>query len=158
MFSCSDDALMEVPQVLEESKDTYVATITAGLGNDNVESRLSYEWLDKKGVKMLWDKDDQLVANPTPSSADNAFVFKLKEGEGTVNGTFECATFSQVNSNAWAIYYPGSKVQSDADYLAWSYIGQTQKGNNNMDHLKDKHSMRVHISRKVGAKSIFCVS
>ena len=144
LSACTDNALVETQELIqEESKDTYVATITAGLKSDAPQSRLTYEWVESKGVKMRWSKGDKLVANFSPSNKNYVSVFDLKEGEGTVNGTFECTNFYNVNSNAWTIFYPGTSIQSDADYLNWSYTGQTQNGNNNMNHLKDKHSMRV---------------
>ena len=142
--ACTDNALVETQELIqEETPDTYVATITAGLKSDAPQSRLTYEWVESKGVKMLWSEDDKLAANPVPSHEDWVSVFDLKEGKGTVNGTFECTDFKDIYSNAWTIYYPGASIQSDQDYLNWSYTGQTQKGNNNMNHLKDKHSMRV---------------
>jgi hypothetical protein len=144
LSACTDNALVETQELIqEESKNTYVATITAGLKSDAPQSRLTYEWVESKGVKMRWSKGDKLVANFSPSNKNYVSVFDLKEGEGTVNGTFECTNFYNVNSNAWTIFYPGTSIQSDADYLNWSYTGQTQNGNNNMNHLKDKHSMRV---------------
>lgn len=145
--ACTDNALVEAPEVMqEENKDTYVATITAKLPDTAAGSRLAYEngtHNGKHAILTKWEKGDLLVANPNPSSEQLAYSFSLKEGEGTVNGEFECTNFSNGNSNAWTIYYPGSKIQSDADYLSWSYTGQTQKGNDNMGHLKDKHSMRI---------------
>ena len=145
--ACTDNALVEAPEVMqEENKDTYVATITAKLPDTAAGSRLAYEngtHNGKHAILTKWEKGDLLVANPDPSSEQLAYSFSLKEGEGTVNGEFECTNFSNGNSNAWTIYYPGSKIQSDADYLSWSYTGQTQKGNDNMGHLKDKHSMRI---------------
>ena len=69
LSACTDNALVETQELIqEETPDTYVATITAGLKSDAPQSRLTYEWVESKGVKMLWSEDDKLAANPGPSN------------------------------------------------------------------------------------------
>ena len=51
-----------------------------------------------------------------------------------------------LTTNAWTIYFPGSKIVCESDYLDFSYSGQVQKGNNSLDHLKDYHSIRLQCT------------
>ena len=146
MFSCSDDALVEAPEALQEETAS-VATLIAGYSE---ESRLAYE-KQGDGIKITWADGDALVANATPSNETNVYTFNLTGGKGTTNGVFTCSNGSPqyLNSNAWTIYYPGSTIQCEQDWFNFSYSGQKQKGNGNMAHLKNYHSMRLVIDGKV---------
>lgn len=151
MFSCSDDALMEAPQLDSVTETENVATLVAGFSEG---SRLAYE---KQGdaIKITWAKGDVLVANPSPADEGFPYEFNLSNGDGTVNGIFICSGAinnippQNYTSNAWTIYYPGSSIQGEQDWLNFSYLGQKQKGNDNLDHLKNFHSMRLAIGGKV---------
>lgn len=144
--ACTDDALVETPEVMqEESKDTYVATITAKLPRTAVGSRLAYEngtYEGKNAILTKWDADDKVVINFFPSDKSKAHVFTLKSGAGTNEATFENAAMPNYNSARWIMYYPGDKILSEKDFLAHSYLGQVQKGNDNLGHLSDYHTIR----------------
>ena len=52
MFSCSDDALMEAPEVMEQNEQKEVATLIAGLSKEDAGSRLAYEIQENGKIKM----------------------------------------------------------------------------------------------------------
>ena len=151
--ACTDNALVEAPEVMqEENKDTYVATLIAGLPEEDAQTRLAYEKSDG-GIKMTWAQGDQLTATPKPTDKLWAWTFTLSEGAGTNSGTFTCSEnidgYLPQNwpyiTNGWTIYYPGS-IECEQDWFDKSYLGQKQVGNNNIDHLKDYHSIRLRLT------------
>ncbi len=121
--------------------------ITANLPDDP-QTRLNY-YESGKALKALWSSDDQLAVNGKPSTTNYCFIFDLVEGANTSTGVFECKKSSTgyhpqyLETNAWTIYFPGSKIICDKDYLDFSYNGQVQKGNGSMEHLKDFHTIRM---------------
>ena len=142
--ACTDNALVEAPEVMqEENKDTYVATLIAGLPEEDAQTRLAYEKSDG-GIKMTWAQGDQLAANALQGNVYNWYVFSLSSGAGTNQGVFSCPNLANASSYNWTIYYPGSKIRNEQDWYSQSYNGQRQKGNDNIDHLKDYHSIRLH--------------
>lgn len=124
--------------------------ITANLPNDP-QTRLNY-YESGKALKAYWSSDDQLVANGAPGSTAYYYIFKLVEGENTSTGVFECIASTTgeqpyyLQTNAWTIYFPGSKIVCESDYLNFSYSGQVQKGNNSLEHLKDFHTIRLQCT------------
>lgn len=146
LVSCTDNAVLEAPEVLQEETSS-VATLIAGLSNEGENSRLAYE---KSGgaIKISWANGDVLTANPQPVDKTYVYPFSLSSGIGTSSGTFSCSTSINVQSNVWKVYYPGS-IEYDQDWFEKSYVGQTQNGNDNMDHLQNYHSIRLSINGSV---------
>ena len=144
--SCVKEAV--IPESHEE--ETITLRITANLPEDP-QTRLNY-YESGKGLKAVWSSDDQLAANGIPSSTEYLYIFDLVDGENTATGTFECKYQTSeyrpynLTTNAWTIYFPGSKIVCESDYLDFSYSGQVQKGNNSLDHLKDYHSIRLQCT------------
>ena len=144
--SCVKEA--QVPESNED--ETVTLRITANLPDDPM-TRLNY-YESGKALKAYWSKDDQIVANGSPGSTENCYRFDLVEGENTSTGVFECTASTTgsyphyLKTNAWTIYFPGSRILSENDYLNFSYTGQIQKGNNNLEHLKDYHSIRLQCT------------
>ena len=112
----------EAPEATQEESCTL--RIYAGLPDEEPQTKLTYyETLvsGRTALKTLWSNDDKLVATPTPSNEDNSYVFSLTEGAGKSRGTFECKTLpngylpENFTSNAWTIYFPGSKIQGEED-------------------------------------------
>ncbi len=132
-----------------EQTNTKTLRISLELPGNEAETRLAYveEAVgDKIVMKTLWENGDQIVANPSPGYENYAYKFDLVSGAGTGIGVFESSSWKNHYSEAWIIYYPGSKISTEADYLNFSYTGQVQRGNNNLDHLKDFHSIRLKCS------------
>lgn len=137
-----------VPESPEDK--TVTLRITANLPDDPT-TRLNY-YESGKTLKAYWTKDDKLVANGSPGSTEYCYLFDLVEGENTSTGVFECTASTTgmlpqyLNTNAWTIYFPGSSIVCERDYLNFSYIGQVQKGNNSLEHLKDFHTIRLQCT------------
>ena len=131
-------------------EETVTLRITANLPNDP-QTRLNY-YESGKALKAYWSSDDLLVANGSPGSTAYYYIFELIEGENTSTGVFECIASTTgyyphyLQTNAWTIYFPGSKIICEKDYLNFSYSGQIQKGNNSLEHLKDYHSIRLQCT------------
>lgn len=137
--------------ITEPSKEeTVTLRITANLPNDP-QTRLNY-YESGKALKAYWSNEDQLAVNGQPGSTNYLYIFNLVEGENTATGIFECKQQTSIyrpynlTTNAWTIYFPGSKIVCESDYLNFSYSGQVQKGNNSLDHLKDYHSIRLQCT------------
>ena len=138
----------EQPLPETEVNEEITLRITANLPGSDPETRLNY-FESGKALKATWSSDDQFIANGIPSTTDYIYLFKLVSGENTSTGVFECKASStgeypyNLKSNAWTIYFPGSKINCEKDYLNFTYTGQVQKGDGNLDHLKDYHSIRL---------------
>lgn len=160
LSGCSEQ-LEEVVPTVSENDELRVSTLYINLPGANVDSRLSYEEINGKSFKTYWEETDVIVANPTPGTTENAYVYNLVDGAGTGSGTFECKVLPNIylpenwESNAWTIYYPGSKIYGEQDYLDFSYVGQVQKGNNNYDHIGDYHSIRLLCSPDMSTSKYF---
>lgn len=138
----------EKPAALPESNEEVTWRITASLDDSEPDTRLDY-FESGKALKAYWSSEDQIVANAQPSSSYYVYTFSLKEGEGTSTGVFECTSRTYdyppeyLITNAWTIYFPGSKIRCEKDYLDFSYTNQVQKGNGSLEHLQDYHTIRL---------------
>lgn len=138
----------EKPAALPESDEEVTWRITASLEDSEPATRLDY-FESGKALKAYWSSEDQIVANAQPSSSYYVYTFSLKEGEGTSTGVFECTSRTSnylpenLITNAWTIYFPGSKIRCEKDYLDFSYTNQVQKGNGSLEHLQDYHTIRL---------------
>lgn len=143
---CSNDAVIEeIQPPIEtefENENTYVATLIAGLPGNNTESRLAYELTNNgKSIKTLWESGDQLVVKLAGPSSGYTDIFTIKDGIGTSSGTFECENMNKVSTNMWAMFFP-STITCEKDFLEFTYTGQKQTKNDNLDHLKKYHTLR----------------
>lgn len=148
---CTGITEPETPAENIDSAEETGMTITVGLPGGETDTRLDFAEVDFEGrraIRTYWEKGDIIIANADPSTSSHAYSFNLSEGEGTSTGTFKCndGTPQSLPSNAWTIYLPGSSVKCEADYLNHTYTGQVQKGNGNMDHLKDFHTLRMRCT------------
>lgn len=138
----------EKPAALPESNEEVTWRITASLDDSEPATRLDY-FESGKALKTYWSSEDQIVANAQPSSSYYVYTFSLKEGEGTSTGVFECTSRTSdylpenLITKAWTIYFPGSKIRCEKDYLDFSYTNQVQKGNGSLEHLQDYHTIRL---------------
>ncbi len=149
---------MEIPETPAEdteqpSQDLPPTIITVGLPGTDADTKLTYEEITyngRKALKTLWCDGDALTANASPSSRNDTYTFSIIGGQGTRSGVFECTEYKNgyrpqnFSTNAWTMYFPG-KIENDPDYLTFSYAGQVQTGNDNMDHLKDFHTIRLTL-------------
>lgn len=143
LTGCIDrDALNE-----SESAESTTLRLIAALPDEGRDTRLSYHE-EGKAIKTLWEEGDVLTANAVPGNEIYAYTFTLEEGAGTATGIFKCEMTDpeRISSQAWTIYYPGSTIRGEQDYFAFSYKGQVQRGNGNMDHLKEYHTIRLNCT------------
>lgn len=138
----------EKPAALPESNEEVTWRITASLEDSEPATRLDY-FESGKALKAYWSSEDQIAANGKPSTFDYVYVFDLIEGANTSTGVFQCTASTTgkipqlLKTPSWTLYYPGSKIRCESEYLNFSYAGQVQKGNGNMDHLDDYHTIRI---------------
>lgn len=160
---CTDVAEPEITDKITDSNDTEPFIITVGLPGGETDTRLDFAEVDfegRKAVRTYWEDGDIIVANATPGNYNYVYSFHLTEGEGTSTGTFECniaingSTPPYLSSSSWTIYFPGTNIRAEEDFLTHSYAGQIQKGNGNMDHLKDFHTLRMTCTDS-GVYSVF---
>lgn len=154
--SCTEIESEIIPEEGNIAQEALEATrLTIGLHGEGADTKLTYVEGDYEGRKAMytyWSEGDVIIANATPSNEDNAYEFNLIDGDGTGNGVFECTispngyTPDNFNSNAWTIYFPGSRIQGEQDYLDISYSDQVQTGDNNTGHLKNYHSLRYRLT------------
>lgn len=146
---CTDE--MESQPIVQEEIGAKVLTLVASLSEEGTDSRLAHVGMGGKAFVTYWEKDDYLAANALPGDEASVFIYKLKDGAGTRVGTFECDSLPSIykpenyHTNAWTIYFPGSKIMGEEDYLNFSYWGQKQIGNNNYDHIEDYHTIRLTL-------------
>lgn len=133
------------PQSAES--EPVILRFTATLADPQPATRLDYIE-SGKALKAVWNSEDQFVANASPSSLDYVYTFDLVEGAGTATGVFECGSRTAIylpenlTSNAWTLYFPGSKIRCEKEYLDFSYTNQVQKGNGSLEHLDEYHTIR----------------
>ncbi len=149
----SENRFNLVSQEQEPENSPQPAVITVGLPGTDPDTKLAYEEITfngRRALKTSWCEGDALTANALPGSKDAAYTFNLIGGQGTRTGVFECTHYkngyapTHFSTNSWTMYFPGS-IENDADYLTFSYAGQVQTGNGNMDHLKDFHTIRLSL-------------
>ncbi len=154
MTGCTEEIEPSIPSVPEDSPvETHgVTRLFIGLPGNTPDTKLNYELgaiNGRKAIKTTWSRADVIAANASPSNKNYMYSFYLTDGEGTGIGTFECTYYpsgtapENLNSNAWAMYFPGDRIQQESDFLNFSYDGQVQIGDNNMKHLKDYHTIRL---------------
>ena len=146
----SNSCIKETATPVPTEDEVVTLRITANLPNDP-QTRLNY-YESGKALKAYWSNEDQLAVNGQPSNSNYLYIFNLVEGENTATGIFECKQQTSIyrpynlTTNAWTIYFPGSKIVCESDYLNFSYSGQVQRGNNSLDHLKDFHTIRLQCT------------
>lgn len=140
---CSEDAMESSQKDSVEIVDPYKATLVLRLGGETPETRLNYSESDG-AMKTTWEVGESVIVNPSPGTTDYSAEFSLQSGAGTSTGTF-AGTINIGSSNAWTIYYPKS-IKYEGNWLAFSYKGQTQKGNGNKDHIKQFHTIRYSLT------------
>lgn len=144
-LSCSEDIAPLSGQEESAGIEGAVATgelyFNIGLNDSDLQTKLTYE--DKgTGIKTKWETDDVISLNGQPSTTNYCYPLILDSGAGTNRGTFVLSGSYSLRSNVWVLYYPGDRIESEEDFLKFSYIGQVQTGNGDMSHLKEWHSLR----------------
>lgn len=82
---------------------------------------------DGKGLALAWEAEDQLTV-----IGESTERFTIAEGFSPHNAQFNGTA---VNGEEFIVLYPGQTYKTVKDINSVSYLNQTQKGNNNTDHL-----------------------
>ena len=150
LVGCTDDPLKGVQEEVNDKnapEELPLMSLSVSLQESDISTRLQYqEILGSTGSAMLtkWTSDDKIMLTVSPGNADVAGYsseMTLQSGAGTGKGVFT-GTKIYYTSLTWAMYFPYDKVGGEKKYLAFSYDGQVQNGNNSTAHLKDYHTLR----------------
>ena len=152
MMGCSDDILKNIEEeIMEEVADEEpsLMTMTVGLPGDDIETRLSYQEViygGGLGMKSKWQEDDKILLTLSagnPGTPGYSSTLALTSGAGTSTGVFTGNAIYYI-SEKWFVYYPAevNGFQAEKGFLSLSYDDQVQKGNGNMNHIKDYHTIR----------------
>ena len=95
------------------------------------------------GASFTWDEDD--VIGIFPDKGDQV-SFAMDEGAGTQTATFSGGGWALKSSAKYAAYYPHVYKNRDLTAIPVSYVGQTQNGNSNTDHIGAYDFMAAGVS------------
>lgn len=128
LVACSEDAIVEnidgngiLQRVSITGKDFQF--------DDATRSSVS---ITENGASFLWDEDD--VIGIFPNEGDQV-SFAMSQGAGTQTAAFSGGGWALKSSATYAAYYPHVYENRDMTKIPVSYVGQTQNGNNNTDHI-----------------------
>ena len=99
--------------------------------------------IGENGASFTWDEDD--VIGIFPDKGDQV-SFAMDEGAGTRTATFSGGGWALKSSAKYAAYYPHVYENRDMTTIPVSYLGQTQNGNGNTDHIGAYDFMAAGVS------------
>lgn len=99
--------------------------------------------IGESGASFVWDEDD--VIGIFPDKGDQV-SFAMDEGAGTQTATFSGGGWALKSSAKYAAYYPHVYENRDMTAIPVSYVGQTQNGNGNTDHIGAYDFMAAGVS------------
>ena len=99
--------------------------------------------IGESGASFTWDEDD--VIGIFPDKGDQV-SFDMAEGAGTQTATFSGGGWALKSSSRYAAYYPHVYENRDMTKIPVSYVGQTQNGNANTDHIGAYDFMAASVS------------
>ena len=99
--------------------------------------------IGESGASFAWDDDD--VIGIFPDKGDQV-SFAMDEGAGTQTATFSGGGWALKSSAKYAAYYPHVYENRDPTAIPVSYVGQTQNGNGNTDHIGAYDFMAAGVS------------
>ena len=129
--ACTENTLVENPPI-ENNGDTITdISITGKDFQVDGDTRSSVS-VSENGASFLWDEDD--VIGIFPDKGDQV-SFAMEQGAGTQTATFTGGGWALKSSATYAAYYPHVYENRDLTKIPVSYVGQTQNGNANTDHI-----------------------
>lgn len=99
--------------------------------------------IGESGASFTWDEDD--VIGIFPDKGDQV-SFTMDEGAGTQTATFSGGGWALKSSAKYTAYYPHVYENRDMTKIPVSYVGQTQNGNGNTDHIGAYDFMAAGVS------------
>ena len=141
MIACTELEVSENPQnsnneLLQELSVTGKDFIFDGETRSTVT-------IGENGASFTWDEDD--VIGIFPDKGDQV-SFAMDEGAGTQTATFSGGGWALKSSAKYAAYYPHVYENRDLTAIPVSYVGQTQNGNGNTDHIGAYDFMAAGVS------------
>lgn len=151
VVACSEDALVENVPVFYNDEAVREISITGEDFQFDGETRSSVT-ISESGASFTWDEDD--VIGIFPNEGDQV-SFAMDNGAGTQTATFSGGGWALKSSATYAAYYPHVYENRDMTKIPVSYVGQTQNGNNNTDHIGAYDFMAAGVSTPSNGKVAF---
>jgi hypothetical protein len=142
MVACAE---LEVSEEANDSINNGILQELSITGKDFIfdgETR-STVTIGESGASFTWDEDD--VIGIFPDKGDQV-SFAMEQGAGTQTATFSGGGWALKSSSKYAAYYPHVYENRDITKIPVSYVGQTQIGNANADHIGAYDFMAAGVS------------
>lgn len=142
MVACTE---MEIRNESQDATDNGLIQELRITGQDfkfDGEARSSVT-IGESGASFTWDEDD--VIGIFPDKGDQV-SFAMDHGAGTQTATFSGGGWALKASAKYAAYYPHVYENRDMTAIPVSYVGQTQNGNANTDHIGAYDFMAAGVS------------
>ena len=140
--ACTQDVVVETTQNYDNGELLQELSITGKDFQFENETRSSVT-IGESGASFTWDEDD--VIGIFPDKGDQV-SFAMDEGAGTQTATFSGGGWALKSSAKYAAYYPHVYENRDMTAIPVSYIGQSQNGNGNTDHIGAYDFMAAGVS------------
>lgn len=131
IIACSQDIVVENTQTVNDCDVINQICITGKDFQIDDDTRSSVT-IGESGASFAWDEDD--VIGIFPDKGDQV-SFAMEQGVGTQTATFTGGGWALKSSAKYAAYYPHVYENRDLTKIPVSYVGQTQNGNANTDHI-----------------------
>lgn len=131
IIACSQDIVVENTQTVNDCDAINQICITGKDFQIDEDTRSSVT-IGESGASFAWDEDD--VIGIFPDKGDQV-SFAMEQGAGTQTATFTGGGWALKSSAKYAAYYPHVYENRDLTAIPVSYVGQTQNGNANTDHI-----------------------
>lgn len=142
MVACSEKEISNESQNSTNNGLLQELSITGKDFKFDGETRSSVN-IGESGASFTWDEDD--VIGIFPDKGDQV-SFAMDEGAGTQTATFSGGGWALKSSSTYAAYYPHVYENRDMTAIPVSYVGQTQNGNGNTDHIGAYDFMAAGVS------------
>ena len=149
VVACSEDALVENTPVADGTIKEISITGKDFQFDGVTRSSVS---ITESGASFTWDEDD--VIGIFPNEGDQV-SFAMDNGAGTQTATFSGGGWALKSSATYAAYYPHVYENRDMTKIPVSYVGQTQNGNANTDHIGAYDFMAASVSTPSNGKVAF---
>ena len=140
--ACTENALPD--QIQASGNDTDIKDIQiTGKDFQHEDMTRSSVSITENGASFMWNEDD--VIGIFPDKGDQV-SFAMDEGAGTQTATFSGGGWALKSSAKYAAYYPHVYENRDLTKIPVSYLGQTQNGNANTDHIGTYDFMAASVT------------
>lgn len=142
IIACSQDIVVENTQNRNDGDAINKICIT-GQDFQIADDTRSSVTIGESGASFAWDEDD--VIGIFPDKGDQV-SFAMEQGAGTQTATFTGGGWALKSSAKYAAYYPHVYENRDLTKIPVSYVGQTQNGNGNTEHIGAYDFMAANVT------------